>query len=71
VLPIPCRSWVKELHPTPAALLMSLESVVALICGWLLLNETMATHELIGCCMVFAAVILSQFSPQKSTQTAP
>lgn len=56
----------KELHPTPASLLMSLESVVALLCGWLLLNETMAIYELLGCCMVFAAVILSQFAPQKN-----
>ncbi len=55
----------RELHPTPASLLMSLESVVALICGWLLLNETMALHELLGCCLVFSAVILSQFSPNK------
>lgn len=55
----------QNLAPTPASLLMSLESVVALVCGWLLLNERMTSNELIGCCLVFAAVILSQISPQK------
>lgn len=50
----------KELPPTPASLLMSLESVVALLCGWLLLNETLTPYELVGCCLVFGAVILSQ-----------
>lgn len=50
----------KHMDPTPASLIMSLESVFAVLFGWLLLKETMASHELIGCCLVFAAVILSQ-----------
>lgn len=55
----------QHLSPTPASLLMSLESVVALLCGWLLLNETMSVYEMIGCCLVFAAVILSQIPVRK------
>ena len=39
---------------------MSLESVIAALCGWLLLHETMTGSELTGCVLVFAAVILSQ-----------
>lgn len=54
----------KDLEPTTASLIMSLESVFAVLGGWLVLKETMAFHELLGCCLVFVAVILSQL-PQK------
>ena len=50
----------KHLEPTPASLIMSLESVFAALCGWLLLNEQMSPAELCGCALVFGAVILSQ-----------
>lgn len=50
----------KHLDPTPASLIMSLESVFAALCGWLLLHEQMTPAELCGCALVFAAVILSQ-----------
>lgn len=50
----------KDLAQTPAALIMSLEAVFAALFGWLLASETMATSELIGCGLLFAAVILSQ-----------
>ena len=56
----------KHLEPTPASLIMSLESVYAALFGWLLLNETMTTPELTGCVLVFAAVILSQLPTKKS-----
>lgn len=48
------------LEPTQASLLMSLESVFALIFGWLLLHELLSTAELLGCGAMFCAVILSQ-----------
>ena len=50
----------KDLEPTAASLIMSLESVFAALGGWLILHETMTGWELFGCCLVFAAVILSQ-----------
>ena len=46
--------------PTIATLLMSLESVFAALSGWLILNEQLSPKELLGCCVVFAAVIFSQ-----------
>lgn len=55
----------KALEPTTASLIMSLESVFAALGGWLILKETMTGFELLGCCLVFAAVILSQL-PQKT-----
>lgn len=56
----------KYLEPTPASLIMSLESVFAVLCGWLLLNERMTKYEISGCILVFAAVILSQIPVKKT-----
>lgn len=57
----------KHLPPTPASLIMSLESVFAVLFAWLILKETMATHEILGCCLVFGAVILSQMPVKERT----
>ena len=56
----------KYLEPTPASLIMSLESVFAVLFGWLMLNERMTKYEISGCILVFTAVILSQV-PEKKT----
>ena len=50
----------KLLEPTAASLIMSLESVFAVLAGWLLLKETLAPQEAFGCVLMFIAVILSQ-----------
>lgn len=55
----------KHLEPTPAALIMSLESVFAALGGWLILKETMTGSELTGCIMVFVAVVISQIPIKK------
>lgn len=62
----------KHLEPSRAALIMSLESVFAALGGWWLLNERMTGTELIGCGLVFAAVIISQWEPkqEKSKEAA-
>ena len=56
----------KFLAPTPAALLMSLESVFAVLCGCWILGETLTFWETIGCILVFIAVILSQLPDKKA-----
>ena len=58
----------KDLPPTPASLIMSLESVFAALGGWWLLDETMTRWELLGCALVFAAVLLSQLPEKKRAQ---
>ena len=55
----------KDLEPTAASLIMSLESVFAALGGWWLLGETMTAWELTGCGLVFAAVILSQLPDRR------
>lgn len=48
------------INPSVASLLMSLESVFSVLAGMLLLHETMSGREVLGCVLVFAAVIFAQ-----------
>ncbi|MBN8579513.1 MAG: DMT family transporter [Anaerolineae bacterium] len=50
----------KHTPPADAALIIGLESVFAVLSGWLLLDERLVGIQIIGCIMIFAAVILSQ-----------
>jgi len=50
----------QHLPPEPASLIMSLESVFAVLAGWVLLHQTLSSLELVGCALVFVGVILSQ-----------
>ncbi len=50
----------KGINPTVASLILSLESVVSIIAGWLLLGEKLSEKELLGCAIIFAATILAQ-----------
>ena len=58
----------KSLEPTTASLIMSLESVFAVITAWLILNERLTTWETAGCILVFSAVILSQIPFKRKTK---
>lgn len=58
----------KYAEPTVASLLMSLESVFAVISGAILLHETMSMKELTGCAVIFAAVIISQLPEKKKKE---
>jgi len=51
--------------PTVASLLMSLESVFAALTGALLLGERMSRRELLGCVIMFAAIVLVQLPASK------
>lgn len=50
----------KTTPPAAATLIMSLESVFAVLFGWLLLHEQLSGREILGCALVFAAVIGAQ-----------
>lgn len=51
----------KHTPPADAALILGLESVFAVLSGWLFLNERLTGVQILGCVMIFTAVILSQF----------
>ncbi len=55
----------KYTDPTIASLLMSLESVFAVLGGAILLNEHLTSRELLGCAVMFAAIILVQLPTGK------
>lgn len=50
----------KDTDPTVASLLLSLESVFAVISGVILLHEHIAARELMGCVIMFVAIIIAQ-----------
>lgn len=55
----------KYTEPTVASMIMSLESVFALLSGMIILKESIAPHEIIGCVVMFAAIILAQLPEKK------
>lgn len=50
----------RGMNPTVASLLMSMESVISVIAGWAILNQALSGRELMGCVLMFAAIILVQ-----------
>lgn len=55
----------KGLHPAVASLILSLESVFSVLAGYVLMpGSSLSVWELVGCVLVFAAVILVQLAPQ-------
>lgn len=59
----------RDTDPTVASLLLSLESVFAVISGVIILHEHIAGRELIGCIVMFAAIIIAQL-PSKEERLA-
>lgn len=53
------------INPTIASLLLSLESVFSVLAGMVILHETMSGKELLGCVLVFAAVLFAQLQFDK------
>ncbi len=50
----------KGTDPTVAALILSLESAVSVLAGWVILDQALTGRELAGCALMFGAVILVQ-----------
>lgn len=50
----------KGMNPTAASLILSLESVISVLAGWLLLHQVLTAREAAGCVLAFAAIILVQ-----------
>ena len=57
----------KNVNPTVASLILSLESCISVLAGWILLGQKLSAKELIGCVIMFAAIILAQL-PEKSSE---
>ena len=55
----------KGCEPATASILMSLESVFSVLAGWAILHQMLSGRELLGCALIFGAVVLAQL-PQKN-----
>lgn len=58
----------KNVDPTVASLILSLESAFSLLAGWVLLGQKMSAKELFGCVLVFAAIMLAQVPVKKRSK---
>lgn len=59
----------KNLNPTLACMIMSLESVVSVLAGLLILHQRLSGREILGCCLMFAAVIIAQMPERKKEKS--
>lgn len=59
----------KGMNPTIASLIMSLESVISVIAGWLILGQALTAREIFGCALMFGAIVLAQL-PEKAKAKA-
>jgi drug/metabolite transporter (DMT)-like permease len=50
----------RDTPPSQAAIILSLETVVAALGGWLLLSETLSPRGVIGCALMFVGMVVSQ-----------
>lgn len=56
----------RGMNPTVASLIMSLESVISVLAGFVLLGEVLSRKELFGCVLMFAAIVLAQLPDRKA-----
>ena len=52
----------KDTDPTVASLILCMESVFAVVFGWLILHETLSLREGVGSVFMFVAVLLAQLA---------
>lgn len=57
----------KGMNATVASLIMSLESVISVLAGFVILKEKLSVRELLGCALMFVAIILTQL-PEKNVK---
>jgi len=53
----------KNISAAPAAIVMSLEGVVAAVAAWIILNQILGFNSIVGCILILAGVLLSQLAP--------
>lgn len=50
----------KGINPVIASLIMSLESVISALAGWVILGQVLSPKEILGCVLMFVAIITTQ-----------
>lgn len=59
----------KGADPAYASLILSLESVISVISGFLILSQALSPREILGCCLMFLAIVLVQL-PERHKASA-
>lgn len=57
----------KGMNPTVASLILSMESVVSVIAGFLIRHEELSRRQLMGCCFMFVAIVMAQLPERNRT----
>ena len=50
----------KGINPIIASIIMSLESVISALAGWVILGQVLSLKEIIGCVLMFVAIVITQ-----------
>lgn len=58
----------KNMNPTVASLILSMESCISVLAGWMILDQKLTSRELFGCVLMFAAIVLAQLPGKKKNQ---
>jgi len=53
----------RNISAAPAAIVMSLEGVVAAIAAWVVLNQFLGINNIVGCLLILSGILLSQLAP--------
>jgi len=56
----------QKAHPAYASIILSLETVFAVLGGWIVLHEPMTGRIIFGCCLMLAGMVVAQISNSRS-----
>lgn len=60
----------KGMNPAVASLILSLESSISVLAGWVILGQRLTLREGAGCLLMFGAIILAQLPEKKKQETS-
>lgn len=58
----------KNVNPAIASLILSLESCFSVLAGWAFLHQQLSSREMLGCVLMFGAIILAQLPEKESVR---
>tara|TARA_Y100000590_G_C15681278_1_gene999907 strand:+ start:612 stop:1472 length:861 start_codon:yes stop_codon:yes gene_type:complete len=58
----------RNISAAPAAIVMSLEGVVAAVAAWIILDQVLDLNNIIGCLLILSGILLSQLAPIYKTR---
>ena len=57
----------KGMSPTLSSLILSLESSISVLAGWMILGQKLSQRQLLGCAVMFGAIVLAQLPDKPKT----